>query len=106
MQERRPEVQRGVTEDISLQAVLVVNMERKYLAALLAVGIAAGLYAALAYQWVLVLVIVAGWRWSWSRPTSQVGPGRSRLLQHHRRDQRYRNERPDRRDEDDLRREL
>lgn len=72
MQERRPEVQRGVTEDISLQAVLVVNMERKYLAALLAVGIAAGLYAALAYQWVLVLVIVAGWRWSWSRPTSQV----------------------------------
>lgn len=34
-------------------------MERKYLVALLAVGIAAGLYAAVTYQWVLMLVIAA-----------------------------------------------
>ncbi|WP_292519172.1 hypothetical protein [Methanoculleus sp.] len=33
-------------------------MERKYLAVLL-VGIAAGLYAALTYQWVLGFIIVA-----------------------------------------------
>lgn len=34
-------------------------MERKYLALLLAAGIAAGLYAAVTYQWILMLVIVA-----------------------------------------------
>lgn len=34
-------------------------MERNHIAALLAVGIAAGLYAALTYQWILMLVIAA-----------------------------------------------
>jgi tetrahydromethanopterin S-methyltransferase subunit B len=34
-------------------------MERNHIAALLAVGIAAGLYAALTYQWVLGFIIVA-----------------------------------------------
>ncbi|KAF5090312.1 MULTISPECIES: hypothetical protein [Methanoculleus] len=34
-------------------------MERKYLALLLAAGIAAGLYAAVTYQWILMLVIAA-----------------------------------------------
>jgi len=34
-------------------------MERKYLALLLAVGIAAGVYAALTYQWILMLIVVA-----------------------------------------------
>lgn len=34
-------------------------MKRNHIIALLAVGIAAGLYTALAYQWILMLVIVA-----------------------------------------------
>lgn len=34
-------------------------MERNQIAALLAVGIAAGLYGAVTYQWILMLVIVA-----------------------------------------------
>ena len=34
-------------------------MERNHIAALLAVGIAAGLYTALTYQWILMLIIVA-----------------------------------------------
>lgn len=38
---------------------VVVYMERKYLVALLVIGIAAGLYAAITYQWVLMFVIVA-----------------------------------------------
>lgn len=34
-------------------------MERKYLVALLVIGIAAGLYAAITYQWVVMVVVVA-----------------------------------------------
>lgn len=34
-------------------------MGRKYLIVLLAVGIAAGLYAAITYQWILGIIIVA-----------------------------------------------
>lgn len=34
-------------------------MERKYLAPLLAVGIAGGLYAVITYQWILGFIIVA-----------------------------------------------
>ncbi len=34
-------------------------MERKYLIALLLIGIAAGLYAVITYQWILGFIIVA-----------------------------------------------
>jgi tetrahydromethanopterin S-methyltransferase subunit B len=34
-------------------------MERKYLAALMFLGIAAGLYAVITYQWILGFIIVA-----------------------------------------------
>jgi len=44
---------------ISPNVQVITYMERKYLIALLAVGIAAGLYTALTYQWILMLIIVA-----------------------------------------------
>ncbi|WOX56532.1 MULTISPECIES: hypothetical protein [unclassified Methanoculleus] len=34
-------------------------MERKYLIVLTLLGIAAGLYAVIAYQWILAIIIVA-----------------------------------------------
>jgi len=34
-------------------------MERKYLIVLMLLGIAAGLYAAITYQWVLIVVVAA-----------------------------------------------
>ena len=52
-------MQRNVTETIYLETSRASYMERKYLALLLAVGIAADLYAAITYQWILAVIIVA-----------------------------------------------
>ncbi|ABN56049.1 hypothetical protein Memar_0114 [Methanoculleus marisnigri JR1] len=44
---------------ISPNVQVTTYMERNHIALLLAVGIAAGLYGAVTYQWILMLVIVA-----------------------------------------------
>ncbi|MCK9330375.1 MAG: hypothetical protein M0Q94_10915 [Candidatus Cloacimonetes bacterium] len=49
----------NVTEKVYPRTSRSSYMERKYLIALLLVGIAAGLYAVITYQWILGIIIVA-----------------------------------------------